>query len=191
MPATKQKTVTYTSFRKGDEFRKSRPRELRLVRFPGPDLRDNSGALSGMGAELVYEFAGGVLHVTDELVERDRLYMAERAERLHIDFDGDPGTIEWLESRPEFGLEFFRQEERAPEATPVLAAITRAVLDGDLPALVDIYEEESSGWQRPEVLEPCGAAIEKLEALGAAESATEGTDGVSAVPGGPEASGGV
>lgn len=176
---TKQKLpVIYTSNRETDEFRKARPINLRLLREPGPDLRDGMGGLSGMGPELVYEFFGGVLTVTEETIERDRQYYEDRARALRTTDDRatDPGTIEWLESHEEFGQLFFRQPDLAPPAGPLLELITEAAMDGDLEKLVEIHEEEEASYQRDEVLSPCRAAISRLEARGAVEPSEPHTE---------------
>lgn len=180
---TKTKTklpVIYTSIREGEETLRPRPRDMRLVRYPAPDLRDAMGGLSGAGAELVYEFNAGLLVVNDLLVERDREFLAERARMLHQDFDPSEYTaediIEWLEGHEDFGVTFFRQPEMAPPAGPLLEEITGAAIDGDLDRLVEIHEEEDSTWARDEVLAPVRAAITRLEAR-AAESASKAPGG--------------
>lgn len=165
--------ITYTSWREGDEFRGPRPRALRLIRVPGPDLRDNAGALSGMGPELAYEFGDGLLVVNEQLIERDRNFLAQRAQQLHYDFDGDPRTVEWLEGHEDFNLQFFRQPDIAPPAGPLLSEITDAALDGDLDRLADIHERECETYSRPEVLEPVRRAIERLEARNAEQEARD------------------
>lgn len=185
--ATQEKVklpVIYTSRRESDEFRGPRAKSLRLIRVPSYPKYDGNGEPAGFTPELVYEFADGLLIVSEQMIERDTHFFEERARDRKLDFDGYSAedTIRWLEEHEDFGLEFHRQPDVAPPAGPLLEEITGAAMDGDLDRLVEIHELEESTFARAEVLSPCRAAISRLEGLsaGQAESPADGGSGAQA-----------
>lgn len=155
MPAVK----TIVTFR-------SKHSELRILRKSAEQMMNPTyGTVSVTAPEVVYEFHAGVLEVRpgQDILE-DR-------------FDADTQSWEsqdalgYLRGHPDFNVRFVEVEEVAPDPSLMYAAITDAMIAGNLEMLQALGDEEFATWNRPEILDRIRSGMDTLEAHAVAEPA--------------------
>jgi hypothetical protein len=83
---------------------------------------------------------------------------------------------EWLRAHERFGIPHgFAEIDAVPSNSAVpLAKVTELLIEEDIEGLVELYEEEERGDNRPDVLKAAAGALAKLEAQQAADPAPAG-----------------
>lgn len=151
-------TTTRQVFVSGDQ-------NHRIVRVPQSEVGVvANGQVTGQAKELnpalAYQFVDGYLVIDDAVRARDERFFKKYGRALEID-DRRPAE-KWLREHVHFGVERGFHEIDAP-APDLLGPVSDAVLAGDVPALVALYEREEGSHARPDTLEQIQKAIESLE----------------------------
>jgi hypothetical protein len=150
-----------------------------LQRKLSPGLRYEFGRESSVVDSQGFSILeGGAVRVTDELRKRDRQYIVEYGHLYGAEKDVDPGekdtlrgphqverflsTEDFLRRRAEETGAFQEVPPVAPDSNPVLRRITDLVIEDDIDGLLQLHEDETDGWQRPDVLEAAESALNRL-----------------------------
>jgi hypothetical protein len=83
-----------------------------------------------------------------------------------IDQMGEPveqDAIDYLMSRPEFGVWYQALDPIIPDAGPLFAKVTAAAARGDIDELIRLGNEEAASYHRQEVLDVITDALNVLE----------------------------
>lgn len=149
MPATATRTVTF----------RSKHSNLRILRKSAEQhLNNSTGNVSIVSPEVVYEFDAGVLNIepgTDVLADGD--------------FDTETQTyakrdaLEYLRTHPLLDVRYIEVTPIAPDPSIALAAITDALIAGDLDTLNAIGDEEFATFNRPDIMAKVRGAMDVLD----------------------------
>lgn len=141
----------------------------RLVRVPQNEIPVmRNGEATGQAREtnpaLAYQFEDGVLVIDDARRKEDARFFDKYREALGID-DERPAE-EWLRAHSHFSVPrgFAEVEYRPADSAGPLAQVTELLIAEDVEGLVELYQAEEAGENRPDVLKAAAGAISKLEA---------------------------
>ncbi len=150
MPATATRTITF----------RSKHSQLRLVRKSAEQrLNPNTGNVSIVSPEVVYEFKDGVLNI-----EPGQDQMPDKSFNNDTQEWESQDALEYLRTHPLLDVRFIEVTPIAPDPSVALAAITDALIAGDLLTLEGIGDEEFATFNRPEIMGKVRAAMDSIEA---------------------------
>lgn len=148
----------------------------RLVRVPQNEIPVmRNGEATGQAREtnpaLAYQFEGGVLVIDDARRKEDAKFFDKYRDALSID-DERPAE-EWLRAHAHFSVPrgFAEVEYQAANSSEALERIAGLLIEEDVEGLVELYQAEEAGENRPDVLRTAAGAITKLEAQETAPAA--------------------